>query len=255
MMAQTFPWICRHCTRSGLPTLQKINNTLTDFQETTSKKLNRLENTTLKNMQENNDTKFAKLDQKMTDLENAIDSKIEKKVEEQFEDKKEDLKKEVTKCVEENINKTMMETIEKTIDEKLKSFKHPDIKQFEENVIKMVNDKIKELAQTDEKAIEENLMKKVEERLKEITPDTKQIESNIMKKMEKKLNKPNTEEMRKIVKETVEEHSQSIETPTTSNPVNQVSPRTYMRTTVKNVACEIREKERRMKNIIIHGIQ
>ncbi len=35
MMSGNCPWICNHCQRSGLPTLQKINETLETIQDTT----------------------------------------------------------------------------------------------------------------------------------------------------------------------------------------------------------------------------
>ena len=245
MKAGTCPWICRHCDRNGLPNLQKNSDSLVELQETTTKKFNRLENTTLKEIKESNDRQFTKLDQKITVLEQSIDAKIDSK----FEDKKEEIKK----SLEKSITHTMSEKITKLIEEQMAAAEIPDLSEIESNVTKKLLGSIDKI---------------IDEKLKEInTPNPDVTEANILKileqKMEERLETAKNEEMTQekkgrissMIESMIEEKMKTMTPVPSSSAAKQVSPRTYMKNTVKNVACELKEKEKRMKNIIVYGIQ
>ena len=232
-------WICRHCQNSGLPTLKKINDTLSEFQESTNKKFSKLENKTLRDMKVTNETQFAKLEKKITDLEVAVDVKIDRK----FDEKKEDMKKEIAESIEESMANKIQDEVDRVVEEKLKSYKHPEIESLEQNIMKIVEEKLKAIKHPDNKTLENKIAKEVEKRLKSHT--TKNLEA-----LETKLQKNQTDEIKKIVQELTQDTVPSSTTSSSNSSSSQVSPRT----TVKNVTSEMREKEKRLKNIIIHGI-
>ena len=225
MTSGTCPWICRHCNRAGLPTLKNINDNVTKQSKQ------------LKDLRETTDRQYQNLERKMEDLEKSIDMKINKK----FESKKDEMKKEIEEKITTELTKQINEEMERIKEEQIQ----PDMAILEKSITDKIMEKI------------EGLM---EEKMKKTKwPEQAEMEVKIEKLIEEKLmnsNNINTldEALVKTIDSMIDKKIKENPIPSASGNV-LVSPRTYMKTTVKNVASELKEKEKRMYNIIIFGLQ
>ncbi len=243
MATGAVPYICPHCQRTGLPTLQKITTTLTEFQQKTTSKLNNLEKKTLRSMKECSDKQFTSLENKITDLEKSIDTKIDKK----FEDKEQEFKK----SIEDSVTLKIQSQIADMLDyDEIANKTAPRVDEIEKKVTstllgaldKMVTEKQIEL---ETEAIEKKMTDILKDKIdKALTRDTDGDEEDNLSKL-----------IKKLIDQKLEETKSTSATPSSSTiPIEQVSPRTYMKTTVVNVTSELKQKEKRMYNIIVYGL-
>ena len=104
------------------------------------------------------------------------------------------------------------------------------------------------------------------EKTVEINPEImeKRITELLEKKVEKALSAKQEEEeednLSALIKTLIEQKIKDTNTlpmaaGSTPHPNEQVSPRSYMRNTVVNVTSELKEKEKRMNNLIVYGIK
>ena len=224
MTSGTCPWICRHCNRAGLPTLKNINDNVTKQ----SKQIKDLRDTT--------DRQYTNLEKKMVDLEKSIDSKINKK----FESNKEEMKKEIEEKITTELTKQIDEEMERIRGEQIV----PDMEKIEKNITDKISKKIDEIVEEKMKNTEwpghTDLEEKIERLIQEkIKTNIDTVDENLVKKIDSMIED-------KIKENPIQNSTRNAQ---------MVSPGTYMKTTVKNVANELKEKEKRMHNIIIFGLQ
>ena len=224
----TAPWICRHCQRSGLPSLQKLTDAVSDLKDTTTKRMNHLEENTLKEMKDASVKQYENLEKKINNLEQSIDSKIEKK----FEKEKQTMKKEIKDKIEDSLPSL----VEKKVDAKLNERLEGDMAEMKTAITNKVTARVERI---------------VDQKLEQMESDGT-LDKKIEDIIEKKLATNENNELHKLVESIIDKKMQ--ENPQKAHPSSMVSPRTYMKNTVKNVTTEMREKERRMRNIIVYGL-
>lgn len=225
MMSGVCPWICRHCNRTGLPTLKNINDHVTKQ----SRQLNDLKVST--------DQQHINITRKIELLEKGIDVKIENK----FKAEKEKMSKEI----EQAISSTLDDKVDEAVKKKITDKDNPDLVDLENRITAKVLKKVDEL-------IDEKLRTKTE-------PNDRVLEEKIERILDtkmKNLPKPQLDEDDKTT-EMIERliDGKLAGKRAEGGNVEAVSPRTYMKNTVINVAGEMKEKEKRMQNMIVFGLE
>ena len=207
------------CEANGLPTLQKISDNVAQMAHSNDVKFSKLEKDT-KEMRASNDQKLQRLEDKFDNLDKALDDKIERKIAEAKEDLATSLENKLTRSLEEDISSK--------IDTQMKEAKENMVKTIEENVSEALDRKIT--------AIVDEI---VDKKLKEFSQNAKA---------------ENSDEIRDTIGKMLDEKLKAKDPQQSTSGANQVSPRTYMKNTVKNVTQEMREREKRIYNVILHGM-
>ena len=190
----------------------------------------------IKDLRDTTDRQYTNLEKKMVDLEKSIDSKINKK----FESNKEEMKKEIEEKITTELTKQIDEEMERIRGEQIV----PDMEKIEKNITDKISKKIDEIVEEKMKNTEwpghTDLEEKIERLIQEkIKTNIDTVDENLVKKIDSMIED-------KIKENPIQNSTRNVQ---------MVSPGTYMKTTVKNVANELKEKEKRMHNIIIFGLQ
>lgn len=220
MKSGTCPWICRHCNRAGLPTLKNINENV------------QKQGQQLKEMKETSNRQYDNLDRRFTVLEESIDRKIEAKMK---------TEKEVIKSeIEDSINTYLPATIDQHIESKLQELEIQDKRSLEELITKKVTEIVSKI---------------VDEKLEKFNPqEPPDYEKLVNDKIDDEMKKGDESNLNRLIENLVQKKISEQPQASTSG-IQQVSPKTYMKNTVHNVAQEMKEKEKRIHNIIIFGME
>ncbi len=190
-------------------------------------------------MKESNHKQFATLNKRINELENTIDEKICKK----FDQKEEEIKR----SIEESIQSKMQSQISSEIDKLMKDKLELNQIEIETKVTASINS---------------SLGKIVEDHVNKYFEGNRQIEDTITTLVEEKINQSlhkiddKDDKLPTLIHQILDDKLSSRQsTPSKSlSNLSQVSPTTYMRTTVTNVTKELKEKEKRRKMFIVYGI-